>query len=370
MQQTEKQRVMEIASHFQYEGTLLEIKSHGNGHINDTYLLTYGVGKMGCIPVILQRMNKNVFPKPVELMENVSNVTNFLYDKIIKNGGNPYRETLNVIPTKDGMSYYKETEMDYWRSFVYISDATSYDMVEKTEDFYQCGLGFGKFQSLLSDFPAETLHETIVNFHNTKSRFADFKKAVEADVAGRAKDVQPEIQFVLDHEADASVFVDLIEKGEVPLRVTHNDTKLNNIMIDDKTHQAICVIDLDTTMPGLAMYDFGDAIRSGASTGAEDEPDLSRVSCDLELFDMFTKGFIEGCQNKLTERELELMPMGAKIMTFECGMRFLTDHLQNDVYFKTNRENHNLDRARTQFKLVTDMEEKWDKLQEIVNKYK
>lgn len=369
MLQSEKKRIEGIAAHFQYEGTLLDIKPHGNGHINDTYLLTYAVGKMGCIPVILQRMNKNVFPNPVELMENVMHVTSFLYDKIKEQGGNPYRETLNVIPAEDGKPYYKETEEDYWRSFVYISGASSYDMVESQDDFYQCALGFGKFQSLLSDFPAETLHETIVNFHNTKSRLADFRKAVEEDVAGRASSVAEEIQFVLDREADACFFTELIEKNELPLRVTHNDTKLNNIMLDDETREAICVIDLDTTMPGLAMYDFGDSIRTGASTGAEDEKDLSKISCDLELFDIFTKGFIEGCQGKLTDREIELLPMGAKVMTYECGMRFLADYLQNDIYFKTSREEHNLDRARTQFKLVADMEAKWDQMAAIVKKY-
>lgn len=369
MTQKEKERIEKIAENFQFEGHLAHMEPWGNGHINDTFLLTYEIGKMGYIRVILQRINKTVFPKPEEVMENVVNVTNHLHKKILENGGNPYRETLNVIPTKDDMPYYKETENDYWRAMMFITDATSYDVAESPEDFYQSALAFGKFQSLLADFPAEDLHETIENFHNTKNRFKNFKKAVEEDIAGRAEFVKEEIQFVLDHEKDASYFTDMIEKHEVPIRVTHNDTKLNNIMIDNNTHQGICVIDLDTTMPGLAMYDFGDSIRFGASTGEEDERDLSKVSCSMELFEAYTKGFIEGCNGKLTDKEIELLPMGAKVITYECGMRFLTDYLQNDVYFKTSRKEQNLDRARTQFKLVADMEKKWNQMQSIVKKY-
>ncbi len=369
MTQKEFTRIEKIAQHFQFEGRLVQIEPWGNGHINDTYLLTYEIGKMGSIQVILQRINKNVFPKPEEVMENMMNVTNHLHKKILENGGNPYRETINVIPSIDNKPYYKETENDYWRATMFITDATCYEVAESADDFYQSAVAFGKFQSLLADFPAEELHETIKNFHNTKSRFMNFKKAVEEDVAGRAESVSEEIRFVLEHEKDANYFVDLIEKHEVPIRVTHNDTKLNNIMIDNKTHKGICVIDLDTTMPGLAMYDFGDSIRFGASTGEEDEKDLSKVSCSMELFEAYTKGFIEGCDGKLTDREIELLPMGAKVITYECGMRFLTDYLQNDVYFKTSRKDHNLDRARTQFKLVSDMEKKWNQMQSIVKKY-
>ena len=222
---------------------------------------------------------------------------------------------------------------------------------------------------MLADYPAETLHETIKGFHNTKARFATFKQVVEADVMGRAKEVEKEIQFVLEREDVADYFCDMLEKGEIPLRVTHNDTKLNNIMIDNVSGKGICVIDLDTVMPGLAMNDFGDSIRFGASTAAEDEQDLSKVTCSMELFDLYAKGFIEGCAGKLTEKEIALMPMGAKTMTFECGMRFLTDYLQGDTYFKIHREKHNLDRCRTQFKLVEDMEQKWETMQQIIAKY-
>lgn len=368
IQVTQKQKEEAIA-HFQYEGVLASEGPYGSGHINDTFLLTFDVEGEGKRNVILQRMNNEVFSDPVGLMENIVGVTSYLRKKIIDDGGDPDRETLNVIPTVDGKDYYVDGAGDYWRSYKFITDATSYDKVEKPEHFYQSAVAFGHFQCMLADYPAETLHETIVGFHDTKARFATFKKVVEEDVMGRAASVKKEIQFVLEHEDVANYFSDLLAKREIPLRVTHNDTKLNNIMIDNKTGKGICVIDLDTVMPGLAMNDFGDSIRFGASTAAEDEMDLSKVSCSMELFDLYAKGFIEGCDGKLTKREIELMPMGAKTMTFECGMRFLTDYLQGDTYFKVHREGHNLDRCRTQFKLVEDMEKKWYTMQEIVNKY-
>ena len=365
-----KGKIDEAIGQFRYEGVLIDERPYGSGHINDTYLLTFEIAEMGTIKVILQRMNKNIFTKPIELMENILNVTSYLRKKIIENGGDPDRETLNVIRTVDDMPYFVDSEGEYWRSYKFITDATSYDQVESPEDFYQSAVAFGNFQRLLAEYPAETLHETIEGFHDTKARFQVFKKVVEDDVCGRAASVQKEIQFVLEHEHLANVFADLLEKKEIPLRVTHNDTKLNNIMIDNKTRKGICVIDLDTVMPGLAMNDFGDSIRFGASTATEDEQDLSKVSCDMELFDLYAKGFIEGCGGKLTEKEIDLMPTGAMVMTFECGMRFLTDYLQGDTYFKIHRENHNLDRCRTQFKLVKDMEAKWDTMREIIDKYK
>lgn len=369
MAQITRQQKEEAIANFQFGGTLVDERPYGSGHINDTFLLTYEIAEMGQIKVILQRMNKDVFAKPVELMENITGVTSYLRKKIVENGGDPERETLNVIPAKDGKSYYLDSVGDYWRSYRFITDATSYDQVEKPEHFYQSAVAFGNFQSLLADYPAETLHETIAGFHDTRARFATFKKAVEEDVMGRAASVQKEIEFVLAREDIANYFMELLDKGEIPLRVTHNDTKLNNIMIDNQTGKGICVIDLDTVMPGLAMNDFGDSIRFGASTAAEDETDLSKVSCSMELFELYAKGYIEGCNGKLTKREIELMPMGAKTMTFECGMRFLTDYLQGDTYFKIHREHHNLDRCRTQFKLVEDMEKKWYTMQEIIAKY-
>lgn len=364
-----KEQLREVIENFQFEGKLIGETIYGSGHINDTYLLTFERDGGEEVPVILQRMNKLVFPKPIELMQNIINVTSYLREKIVENQGDPLRETLNVIPTAEGKGYYVDSAGEYWRSYIFITDATSYDQVEKPEHFYQSAVAFGNFQRLLSSFPAETLHETIKGFHDTRARFAVFKKAVEEDKFGRASSVEKEIQFVLDREDVANCFAELQEEGKLPLRVTHNDTKLNNIMLDNKTGRGICVIDLDTVMPGLVMNDFGDSIRFGANTAAEDERDLSKVSLDMELFELYVKGFIEGCGGSLTEKEIELMPMGAKVMTYECGMRFLTDYLEGDVYFKIHRENHNLDRCRTQFKLVEDMENKWYDMQEVINKY-
>ena len=358
-----------VAMQFALEGELKELSVFGNGHINDTLRATCELADGRTKRYIVQRMNDGIFKNPDELMENVMNVTSFLRKKIIAAGGDPDRETLNVIPTKDGKNYLTDENGDFWRCYIFIEDATSFDQVEKPEDFYNSAVAFGNFQRLLADYPAATLHETIKNFHNTVSRFADFKKAVEEDVAGRARDVQKEIQFVLDREADCHVICDALAKGELPLRVTHNDTKLNNIMIDNRTGKGLCVIDLDTVMPGSSLYDYGDSIRFGASTGAEDEQNLDLIWCDLELFEIYTKGYVEGCGGSLTETEIRMMPMGAKLMTLECGMRFLADHLQNDIYYKIHRENHNLDRARTQLKLVADMETKWDEMNAIVEKY-
>ena len=357
----------EVIENFQFEGEYTEGIPYGSGHINDTFRVTFQ-HKGETKRYILQRMNNQIFLNPEELMENVVGVTSWLRKKIVENGGEPERETLNLVPAKDGKAFYKDSEGEYWRVYLFIEGAKTYDLVENQEDFYQSAVAFGRFQGLLADYPAETLHETIQDFHNTVKRLDTFKKAVEADGCGRAAQVQEEIQFVLDREALAHKLCDMQAEGKLPLRVTHNDTKLNNIMIDDETRKAICVIDLDTVMPGLSVNDFGDSIRFGASTGAEDEPDLSKVSCSMELFELYTKGFVEGCKGSLTEEELDMLPVGAMTMTYECGMRFLTDYLEGDHYFKIHREGHNLDRCRTQFKLVKDMEEKWNQMHEIVNK--
>lgn len=356
------ERAMEAVSHFGVSGVKETPRPWGSGHINDTFLVE------GDKRYILQRMNRNIFTKPLEVMENIIGVTTFLREKIKKAGGDELRETLTVIFTDDGKQAYLDEQGDYWRLYHMIEDAVSYDRVEKEQDFYESALAFGNFQQLLADYPAETLHETIPGFHDTKARYQVFLKAVEEDVCGRAKDVPEEISFFKERQDVACALGDMLAEGKLPLRVTHNDTKLNNIMMDEKTGKGVCVIDLDTVMPGLAVHDFGDAIRFGASTAAEDEQDLSKVSCDLHLFELYTKGFLEGCQGSLTEEEVAMLPMGAKVMTFECGMRFLTDYLQGDTYFKIHREGHNLDRCRTQMKLVADMESKWQEMQEIVKK--
>lgn len=364
-----KEYVNSIANNFQYEGELLDNQPYGSGHINDTFLLTFSLPNGTTNYSILQRMNTEIFAEPVKLMENIVNITSFLRKKIICLGGNPNRETINVIPAKDGKSYYKDTQDMYWRSYVFITGATSFDQVQNPRDFYESAVAFGHFQNILSDYPANTLNEIIPGFHDTKSRFQNFLNALQKDSQNRAQEVKEEIKFVLEHENLATTLGRLQENGEIPLRVTHNDTKLNNIMIDDKTRKGICVIDLDTVMPGLAINDFGDSIRFGASTAAEDETDLERVSCDLNLFELYVKGFLKGCDGSLTQKEIELLPLGAKVMTYECGMRFLTDYLEGDYYFKIHRMTQNLDRCRTQFKLVRDMEMKWDQMQQIIRNY-
>ncbi len=358
-----------VISAFNLEGELQECIVFGNGHINDTFRLTFKT-EQGTRRYILQKMSSVVFKKPVELMENISNVTAWLKKKIRENGGDTERETLNLVMTGEGLPYHVDKEGGYWRVYKFIEGATCYDAVKNDDDFYQSAVAFGHFQRLLADYPAETLHETIPNFHNTPDRMRIFREAVQRDECGRAAGVQEEIRFIEEHEKLSHVLYDLLEEGKLPLRVTHNDTKLNNIMIDDATGKAVCVIDLDTVMPGLSAHDFGDSIRFGASTGAEDERDLSKISCDLHLYEVYTKGFIEGCGGALTEIELDMLPWGAVLMTFENGIRFLTDYLEGDHYFKIHRDGQNLDRCRTQLKLVSDMEEKMQQMQQIVNKYK
>ena len=356
----------EILQGFGFEGKLIAYKPYGSGHINDTYLLEFDVGAAEVQKLVLQRLNHIIFTKPREVMANILAVTSYLRERIIEQGGDPERETLNVIPAVSGESYFVDEEGNYWRTYHHVKDTISFDQVEDKQDFYESAYAFGNFQSLLLEYPADTLYETIPKFHDTKARFQKFQEAVLKDACGRAEEVQAEIDFVLARQDISEVFGDLLAKGEIPLRVTHNDTKLNNVLFDIKTRKGICVVDLDTVMPGFAAHDFGDAIRFGANTGAEDEKDLSKISCDLELFEVYTEGYLKGCGGKLSDKEVETLPMGAKVMSFECGMRFLTDYLEGDHYFKIHREGQNLDRCRTQFKLVEDMEQKWIQMNEIV----
>lgn len=334
------------------------IEGYGNGHINDTY-------RTSTNDCILQRINTNVFKNPEEMMDNIDRVTCFLREKIVAEGGDPDRETLTVIRTHDGKSCYRLDENNVYRVYKFITDTKTIEIGTK-EDLYRAGQGFGKFQRLLDDYPADTLSETIENFHNTPDRVKKFEEAVANDVAGRAKEVQEEIAFVRECANFASVVTDGIADGSIPLRVTHNDTKINNILFDEESGEAVAVIDLDTVMPGSALYDFGDALRIGASTAAEDETNLDIVNFDSEIFASFAKGYFEQMGDKLTAREKELLPFSAKLLTFECGMRFLTDYLNGDTYFKIHREHHNLDRARNQFKLVRDIAEKEAELSKLI----
>ncbi len=361
----DKHILKEAAAAFATDGEAVSCQRYGSGHINDTFRLICEKH-----PYILQRMNTDIFQDPVSLMRNIEGVTTFLRQEVIKNNGDPDRETLNLIRTREGAPYYVDSRGNYWRMYLFIEGATCYNLVEKPEDFYQSGKAFGHFQRLLAHYPARELAETIPGFHDTPGRFRAFRKAVEEDICGRASEVQNEIQFVMDREQDMGLAMDMLAKGELPLRVTHNDTKLNNIMIDDKTGQAICIIDLDTVMPGLSIFDFGDSIRFGANTAEEDETDLTKVSLSVPLFEIYTRGFLEGCAGSLTEAEVKMLPQGARLMTLECGIRFLTDYLSGDTYFKIAREKHNLDRCRTQFKLVSDMEAAWDGMKAVIDKYR
>lgn len=360
------QKLDEAIAAFSIEGTPISCNLYGSGHINDTHLLISKKDDGTECRYILQRINHIVFPHPDEVMENILNVTRHLAKSIAARGGDITRETLTVVPTKDGSPYYRDAIGCYWRTYLFVEDNLSLDKVETPEQFYQSAVAFGRFQSQLSDFPADTLHEAIVNFHNTPVRYENLMRAVVADKVGRAAECAAEIAFAEGRREFCETLYRAHAEGRLPLRVTHNDTKLNNILFDAKTKEPLCVIDLDTIMPGFSVNDFGDSIRFGATTAAEDETDLSKVMIDLSLFETFARGFIEGCDGRLTDAEIELLPVGAKMMTLECGMRFLTDYLEGDTYFRIHREKHNLDRARNQFRLVESMEEHWDEMCAIV----
>ena len=359
------EKIEEAVSQFCVEGIPSECARYGNGHINDTFLLCTEDGEQRR-QYILQRMNTHVFQDPGGLMQNISGVTAYLRDQIVRAGGDAQRETLTLIRTKAGTDYYVDSLGSWWRMYLFITDAVGYDVAESKEDFYQSAMAFGHFQRLLDAYPVSELTETIPDFHNTPKRFEAFCRAVETDACGRAKHVGSEIAFVMDRKAELSVVMDRLQNGEIPCRVTHNDTKLNNVLIDTRSGEAVCVIDLDTVMPGTAVFDFGDSIRFGANTAEEDERDLSKVSLSLPLYEAYVSGFLEGCAGSLTDAEIRLPPWGAKLMTLECGMRFLTDYLEGDRYFRIHRPEHNLDRARTQFALVADMERKWDAMKRFV----
>lgn len=346
-----KQDIFKVLENFKIDGELKDAMPYGEGHINQTFLVITTKKRY-----ILQKMNTYVFPKHKELMENILNVTNHLNKKGI--------ETLKLNYTKDGHHYIAGDEC--YRLYDFIENSITYQSAESPEVFEASGFSFGEFQNYLSDFDASKLHEVIANFHNTKIRYENFLKSLKNDAKNRAKDVQEEIDFINQRKNTYSKVVDLIAKGELPLRVTHNDTKLNNILFDATTNKPRAVIDLDTIMPGSLLYDFGDSIRFGASTAAEDEKDLSKVSFSLTLFKAYATGFLSAVKNSITEKELELIPFGCYLMTIECGMRFLTDYLDGDVYFKTHYDNHNLVRARTQLKLAKEMEENFKKMEIIV----
>lgn len=360
----------ETVKHFRFDGDFIEASPHGIGHINDTYVGHFRKADGVIHRYVLQRINHDVFRNPEKLMQNVERVTSHLRKKIIAAGGDPDRETLNLIPTVDGRTLYRTHDGSYWRAYVFIEGAQTYEAAENLDHVYNVSKAFGKFQKLVSDFPPAQLYETIPNFHHTRKRFEVFIEAVERDVKNRAQSVRAEVEFVEKRADDTLVLLNLLDRGKLPERVTHNDTKFNNVMIDDETGEGICIVDLDTVMPGLSLYDFGDSVRSGINPAAEDERDLSKVCIDLEIFACFAHGYLDAARDFLIPTEADYLAFSARLMTFECGMRFLTDHLNGDTYFKIHRENHNLDRCRTQLKMVEDMEEKFDRMERIVEKYR
>lgn len=358
--------ISNVLDSFKFKGELVRCELFGSGHINATYLAEYN--ENGIIrKYVVQRVNTNVFRDIDGLMDNIFAVTSYLRRVITENGGNPNRETLHFIKTCDGKKYYRSDGDDCYRAYRYVGNSKSLDSCESAQVFGKSGAAFGRFQRYLSDFPAATLNETIPNFHNTIWRYNnEFIPAVENNASGRADSCRDEIEFIKSRKSDCSRFVDLISEGKLPLRVTHNDTKLNNVMFDNDTDDAICVIDLDTVMAGLALYDFGDSIRFGASTCAEDEEDTSKVKINLDYFKAYAEGFLGEAGSSFNQCEIDNLAFSAKLMTLECGMRFLTDYINGDVYFKTNYPQHNLVRARAQFALVADMEKHMTEMEEII----
>ncbi len=358
----------DIIKSFGLQGEYIGHYSCNDGHINDTFALELE-NKFGQIDsYLIQLINTIVFKNPDELMENIVGVTSYIQRYVREHGGDPEREALKVFFAKGGLPYYIDGEGRCWRCYNFITNSYTCQTIDDPEIFYNAAKAFGHFQKILADYPIDTLHDTIPNFHNTVSRFQDFEQAVKDDLKGRASSVTQEIEFALARKKDAGKLLKLLEKGKLPLRVTHNDTKLNNVLFDDDTHEGICVVDLDTVMPGLSLYDFGDSIRFGANTALEDEKDVSLVSLDLELYEQYTRGYLGAAGSSLNVCEVENLAFSAKLMTLECGIRFLGDYLNGDVYFKTEYEDHNLVRARVQFALVDDIERKLDTMNDITQK--
>lgn len=369
MASASKQQLRDIVSHFQVEGQLLEVAPHGTGHINDTYASRFQTAQ-GVARYVHQRINPNVFREPEKVMENIERVTRYAHERIVASGGDPLRETLNLVPTQDARSFYRSPEGDAWRTFLFIEGVRTYDKVEDVRHVYSAANAFGNFRRLLSGLPGERLHETIPGFHDTHKRFNAFVQALEQDTKDRASSAKAEIDFVLKREADASVVVDMLAQGKLPECVSHNDTKLNNVLMDELTGEGVCVIDLDTVMPGSALYDFGDLVRTAAITALEDEPDLAKVSLDLEMFDRLAHGYLHATRDILSPVEIDHLAFGAKLITFEQAIRFLSDYLNGDAYYKIHRERHNLDRARTQIKMVAEIEQKTEQMLTTVNRYR
>ncbi len=358
-----------IVSHFKFKGEFIRAEQIESGHINDTCIAYFRQVDGTTLRYILQRINHFVFKKPEQVMANILAITTHLHEKTIVEGGDPYRETLTLIPACNGSMYHRTDRGDYWRAYIFIDNALTYQIPQSPQHVYNAARAYGRFQQSLGDFPVEQLHETIPDFHNSSLRYKTFIHVLENDEHNRAMGVKNEIEFVLQRADDMPVLVDLVETGKLPVRVTHNDTKFNNVMIDDETGEGICVIDLDTVMPGSLLYDYGDAIRSITNTAEEDERDLSMVHFSLETFERYTQGYLDATRDTLEPMEIENLAFSARLMTLECGMRFLTDYINGDIYFRTKHENHNVDRCRTQFKLVKEMEKYVENMSQIIESY-
>jgi Ser/Thr protein kinase RdoA (MazF antagonist) len=358
----------DILHQFSFNGNITDIHLCKYGHINDTFVVRTGLNGRSQ-RFILQRINHHVFRQPEALMTNIVRVTTFLREKIAAEGGDPERETLTLIPTRTGQLYHTTPEGDYWRSYRFVDGVRTFQQVESPEHLYQAARAFGRFMRLLDDFPAEELHETIPDFHHTPKRFNALTRAVDEDAHNRAWIARDLIALAENQVEKMGLVIEALEAGDLPHRVTHNDTKFDNVLIDEHTGEGICVVDLDTVMPGSALFDFGDFVRTGANTAPEDERNLDRVSLNLDYFDAIARGFMEETRGALTPLEREWLPLSAWLLTFEVAMRFLTDYLNGDVYFRIHRPDHNLERARAQFKLAADMEIKEGAMSHIVTRY-
>lgn len=360
----------DIVGHFCFEGDFVDAAPYGNGHINHTYAVRFTNAKGQVRRYLLQKINKNVFRDPVALMANIARVTQHLQQKISAAGGDPMRQSLALVPTVDGAFLHRDGDNNYWRACHFIEGAQAHETATSLTHVYRAAKAFGNFQRMLADFPANALHEVIPDFHNTPKRLADFREAVMADRAGRVVSVAAEIAFVEERAAQTTVLVELLKQGALPLRVTHNDTKFSNVLMDDVTGEALCVIDLETVMPGTALYDFGDAVRAGAALAAEDEPDFTQAGISLQTFDALTRGYLDAARDFLTPTEVEQLAFSARLITLEQAIRFLADYLNGDSYYKIHRPLHNLERSRTQIKMVLDMEEKFDEMRAIVARHR
>ena len=340
---------------FECDGNPISCKEFGSGHINSTFKVCTDTGKC----YVLQHINKYVFKSPLKVMENTGAVTNYLMEHNDSKGS-----VMHFLTTQKGRYCHRDEQGEYWRMYEFVP-GICLDTPQCDEDLYQSALAFGWFQETLKDFPAHTLHESIPKFHNTPDRYVQFEESVEEDLAGRVADAKAEIEYIMSRKELASTLQNMLDAGELPLRVTHNDTKLNHVLLDEKTHTWVCVLDLDTVMPGLSLYDFGDAIRFGASTAVEDEQDLSKVGLDLHLFEVYARGYLEAVPS-LTDNEVKMLPIGALTMTLEVALRFLKDYLDGDLYFKTKLPDHNLIRAKNQIALAADMEKKLPEMERII----